>query len=184
MKFDSSKSINSQLPMPSGELSSEPKTFDEVPPVVVSFFRKYMRVGDKWYKPVNDNDSFSALFLLGRSENNPPLKNRINLIEVPTLGWDESIKHLNKVKSYRECGYSSISFNSYKFSKNLRSALILVAKKDLEILKIWKKGVSQASDSENTLLLLKNRIERIEKNSDLKPYLQPEAPKKTIKMGR
>lgn len=185
MKFDSSKDINSQLPMPSGEGSSSPKTFDEVPAVVALFFRKHMGVGDTWFERVTSS-SDSPVFLFGQgcsSGGSKPYQERwLDLIDAPILGYDEFEEDLSKVVPRNAIDFQSISFHSSRFPKDLRDALVLVAKKDLEVLKQWKEELLETNHSLNTFLSVSNKIEAIEKNSDLKSYLQPETPKKVIKM--
>lgn len=183
--FNPSKNLTYQFPMPSGEPLHTPKTFDEVPPVVAVFFRHYMGVGDTWFERVSGSKC-SPIYLFGhgcsRGGSEPYQKNWLNLVRAPVLGYDESPQDLSGATPYDVRDFRPILFNSSRFPQDLKDALVLVAKKDLEVLKKWKEELLETNHSENTMLCLMDRIERIERNSDIKPYLQSKEPKKSIRL--
>lgn len=187
MSFDPSQKINDQLPWPNGESQSSPKNFNEVAPVVVEFFRRYVGVGCSWFMR-NSSSLNHSIYLNGSGcsgGGSKPYQERwIDLVAAPVIGYDHDKEDVSEIKSCQLSDFSLVQFSSVRFPKDLKDALILVAQKDLEVMKKWQHDLTQMSHSSGVAATLHNKIEYLEKLSDFRSFLNPEHPRKGPKLGR
>ena len=146
------------LPLPMGETSSTPASFDEVAPVVVAFVRTYLTGPQaSWYRRKgasgellvsgNGCSAGGALYNTGW----------MDLVSAPVLPLDEAIEHLAKPSAREPEEYVRLKHCPADFPADLKKSLQLVIEHDRMV-------IAQMSEEIRTYLAMQEALPRSERD--------------------
>ncbi len=122
------------LPLPQGQASNSPRTFDEVAPVVAAFVRDYMSGPHaEWYRRPESLD-FVLAGSHGSAGGTPYNQGWIDLVSAPVLLIDEEVEHLSQPAPRNAADFIPMNRCPSDFPADLLQSLRLVIDHDRQVL--------------------------------------------------
>lgn len=139
------------LPLPQGQASNAPRTFDEVAPVVAAFVRDYMSGPyAEWYRRP-DTLTFALAGSGGSTGGTPYNQGWIDLVSAPVLLIDEEVEHLSKPTPRNAGEFVPLNRCPSDFPADLLQSLRLVVDHDRQVLAQRCEEVRTYAQTQETL---------------------------------
>lgn len=146
------------LPLPMGEVSATPASFDEVAPVVVAFVRTYLTGAHaQWYRR---KGASGELLVSGNgcsAGGTPYNTGWMDLVSAPVLPLDETVEDLAKPTARTPTDYLLLKRCPDDFPADLKKSLQLVIEHDRMV-------AAQMSEEIRTYLAIQESLPRSERD--------------------